>query len=167
MKKKDLKKIVKMITDEIRNYNSPMAENNEEYIWCEYDPEVSDKFKKMILSLSNYKNNLRLDVSDDRICMTTDDITSIKKSKTPSNNTRVYSDDNYLRVEVTKKGFSLDQGFKKRSYYKDDNMYNDLIDDIKEVSKKVNSDNFSEIWDDVMKESGIIRDSNLEDLLNE
>ena len=46
-------------------------------------------------------------------------------------------------------------------------MYNDLIDDIKDITKKINSDNFLEIWDDVMKESGVIRDSNLDDLLNE
>jgi len=37
MKKKDLKKIAKIITDEIRNYNSPMAEKIDEYTWCEYD----------------------------------------------------------------------------------------------------------------------------------
>jgi hypothetical protein len=45
-------------------------------------------------------------------------------------------------------------------------MYNDLIDDIKDITKKINSDNFTEIWTDVMKESGVIRDSNLDDLLN-
>ena len=65
MKNKDLKKIATIITDEIRNYNSPIAEKVED-TWCEYDSEVSSKFKKMILSLSNYKNNLRFDVSDSR-----------------------------------------------------------------------------------------------------
>jgi hypothetical protein len=164
MKKKDLKKIAKIITEEIRNYNSPMSEKVEEYTWCEYDSEVSNKFKKMILSLSNYKNNLRFDVNDTRICITTEDLTLIKSGKASSN--RVYNEDNYLRVEVVKDGFSVNHGYNKRSFYRDNNMYNDLIDDIKDITKKINSDNFTEIWTDVMKESGVIRDSNLDDLLN-
>ena len=164
MKKKDLKKIAKIITEEIRIYNSPMAEKVEEYTWCEYDSEVSNKFKKMILSLSNYKNNLRFDVNDTRICITTEDLTLIKSGKASSN--RVYNEDNYLRVEVVKDGFSVNHGYNKRSFYRDNNMYNDLIDDIKDITKKINSDNFTEIWTDVMKESGVIRDSNLDDLLN-
>ena len=165
MKKKDLKKIAKIITEEIRNYNSPKMENSEEYIWCEYDSEVSSKFKKMILSLSNYKNNLRFDVNDTKIYITTDDLTLIKSGKTINNN-RLYNEENYLRVEITKEGFNVNHGYNKRSFYKDDNMYNDLINDIKDITKRVNSDNFTEIWTDVMKESGIIRDSNLDDLLN-
>ena len=164
MKKKDLKKIAKIITDEIRNYNSPMAEKIDEYTWCEYDPEVSAKFKKMILSLSNYKNNLRFDVSDSRISISTEDLTLIKSGKSKPN--QLYNEENYLRIEVFKDGFSVNHGYNKRSFYKDDNMYNDLIDDIKDITKKINSDNFIEIWDDVMKESGVIRDSNLDDLLN-
>ena len=164
MKKKDLKKIAKIITEEIRIYNSPMAEKVEEYTWCEYDSEVSNKFKKMILSLSNYKNNLRFDVNDTRICITTEDLTLIKSGKASSN--RVYNEYNYLRVEVVKDGFSVNHGYNKRSFYRDNNMYNDLIDDIKDITKKINSDNFTEIWTDVMKESGVIRDSNLDDLLN-
>jgi hypothetical protein len=164
MKNKDLKKIAKIITDEIRNYNSPMAEKVEENIWCDYNSEVSTKFKKMILSLSNYKKNLRFDVNDCRISISTDDLTLIKSSKTSSN--KLYDEENYLRIEVTKEGFSVNHGYNKRSFYKDDNMYNDLIDDIKDITKKINSDNFLEIWDDVMKESGVIRDSNLDDLLN-
>lgn len=164
MKKKDLKKIAKIITEEIRNYNSPTIEKGEEYIWCEYDSEVSSKFKKMILSLSNYKNNLRFDVNDSRISISTDDITLIKSGKT--NNNRLYSEENYLRIEITKKGFDVNHGYSKRSFYKDDNMYNDLVDDIKNITKRVNSENFTEIWTDVMKESGVIRDSNLDDLLN-
>lgn len=164
MKKKDLKKIAKIITEEIRNYNSPMVEKVEEYTWCEYDSEVSNKFKKMILSLSSYKNNLRFDVNDNRICITADDLTLIKGGKLGSN--RLYNEENYLRIEVLKDGFNVNHGYNKRSFYKDDNMYNDLIDDIKDISKKINSDNFTEIWTDVMKESGVIRDSNLDDLLN-
>lgn len=164
MKKKDLKKIAKIITEEIRNYNSPVPEKIDEYSWCEYDPEVSAKFKKMILSLSNYKNNLRFDVSDSRISISTEDLTLIKSVKAKPN--QLYNEENYLRIEVIKDGFSVNHGYNKRSFYKDDNMYNDLIDDIKDITKKINSDNFLEIWDDVMKESGVIRDSNLDDLLN-
>ena len=163
MKKKDLKKIAKIITNEIKNYNSPVMEK-EDYIWSEYDSEVSSKFKKMILSLSNYKNNLRFDVNDSKISITTDDLTLIKSGK--ASNNRLYNEENYLRVEITKEGFNVNHGYNKRSFYKDDNMYNDLINDIKDITKRVNSDNFTEIWTDVMKESGIIRDSNLDDLLN-
>jgi hypothetical protein len=118
----------------------------------------------MILSLSNYKNNLRFDVNDSRISISTEDITLIKSGRSKSN--QLYNEENYLRIEVLKDGFSVNHGYNKRSFYKDDNMYNDLIDDIKDITKKINSENFTEIWTDVMKESGVIRDSNLDDLLN-
>ena len=103
MKKKDLKKIAKIITNEIKNYNSPVMEK-EDYIWSEYDSEISSKFKKMILSLSNYKNNLRFDVNDSKISITTDDLTLIKSGK--ASNNRLYNEENYLRIEITKEGMS-------------------------------------------------------------
>lgn len=164
MKNKNLRKIAKIISEEIRNASYPSPDKESEtHQLCEYDSEVSSKFKKMILSLSNYKNNLRIDVNDYNICIVSDDITSIKVNNKSS---KLYNEENYLRIEINKKGFSLNHGYNKRSFYKDNNMYNDLIDDIKEITKKINSDNFSEIWNDVMKVSGVIRDSNLDDLLN-
>ena len=60
MKSKKIKKIAKLIHEEFRNYDRelrPMKSQEEisNGEWSEYDPEVSEKFKKMVLNLANYK----------------------------------------------------------------------------------------------------------------
>jgi len=44
-------------------------------------------------------------------------------------------------------------------------MYNDLIDIIKDKVKEINSNNFNTIWENISRESGILRDSNLDEIL--
>ena len=56
MKSKKLKKIVKLFHEEIRNYDQEMrptkvSEEISNGDWSEYDSEVSEKFKKMVLNL--------------------------------------------------------------------------------------------------------------------
>ena len=46
-------------------------------------------------------------------------------------------------------------------------MFSELIDTISKRVMEINRENFTSIWDRVMKESGIIRDSNLEQLFDE
>jgi hypothetical protein len=46
-------------------------------------------------------------------------------------------------------------------------MFNELIDITTKRVMEINRENFSDIWDRVMKDSGIIRDNNLEQLFDE
>ena len=74
------------------------------------------------------------------------------------------SDDNYLEIFVDEKGFYLNYGYRKRSRYSDDEIFNELLPLVKKRNKEINSENFNEIWEEVMIESGIMRDNNLNEL---
>ena len=92
-------------------------------------------------------------------------ITSIKKRA--SKNT-LYNDDNYLDIHVIKdEGFSINLSYQKRSNYEDKNIFSELIDMVSKRVMEINKENFTDIWDKVMKESGIIRDNNLDQLLDD
>jgi hypothetical protein len=43
-------------------------------------------------------------------------------------------------------------------------MFKDLSPAIRERLKEINFENFDDIWNDVMKKSGVIRDNNLDEL---
>jgi hypothetical protein len=46
-------------------------------------------------------------------------------------------------------------------------MYGELLPKISEKLREINSDNFDQVWSKIMKESGIIRDSNLDEILKD
>ena len=158
MNKKKLMKIAKIISNEVNVY--PIKQSEEEYR-SEYDSDVSDKLKKLILNLIQYNENININIADDRFVVSSNDINTIKNSSIPN---RSLSDDNYLEILVSTEGFTLNLGYKKRSRYADNKIFNELIPIIKERLKEINSFNFDEIWCDVMKKSGVIRDNNLDEL---
>ena len=170
MKSKKIKKMAKLIHEEFRNCEKesrPMqlVEEISNGDWSEYDPEVSEKFKKMILNLSNYKNNININIDNHRITINTGDITTVKSSKRKSNT--LYTEDNYVEMSLVKNlGFSINYGYKVRSNYKDEKLFDELKPVLVQRLKEINADNFNEIWTDLMKESGVLRDSNLDDILN-
>lgn len=170
MKKKTLKKISKFIYQEVRNYEKGSKLKIQEECsisdWSEYDPEVSEKFKKMILNLANYKNNLNINFDDNRISISTGDIKSVKVPKRNSTPTP-YNEDDYVEMSLIKNlGFSVNYGYRLRSNYKDENLYDELKPILVQKLKEINASNFNEIWTDLMKESGILRDNNLNEIFN-
>ena len=171
MKSKKIKKMAKLIHEEFRNYEKesrPMkiSEEISGGDWSEYDPEVSDKFKKMILNLATYKNNINISVDNSRISVSVGDITTVKRSIKRSSNT-LYSEDNYVEMSLHKDlGFSVNYGYKLKSNYKDKKLFDELQPILTQKLKQINSDNFNEIWTELMRESGVLRDNNLDDILN-
>ena len=125
MKSKKMKKLAKLIHEEVRNFERPMkiSEEISGGDWSEYDPEVSAKFKKMVLNLSNYKNNINININTDRISISTNDITLVKVSTKKSQNT-LYNEEDFVEMSLTKNfGFSVNYGYRLRSNYKDDQSY--------------------------------------------
>lgn len=165
MKEKKLKKIAKLISNQLNVIESPIREV--EYR-AEYDSEVSDKLKKFIFNVLQYKENLSINISEKHFSISTNDIKNIKKSNTSNSysNGKIHSvsDDNYLEIFVDEKGFYLNYGYRKRSRYTDDEIFNELLPLVKQRNKEINSENFNEIWEEVMIESGIMRDNNLDEL---
>lgn len=162
MKKKKLKKIAKYIHEIVSVPKAIPIEDKIEYI--PFDLEVSNKTKKLVLDLMEYPDGVNVNFLEDTISLASSDITQIKK-KIKSSNT-VYNDDNYLEIRIEKnKGFTINLSYRKRTNYEDKNIYNDLIDIVRSKVIEINRQNFIDIWDKVMIESGIARDNNLEELL--
>ena len=169
MKKKKLNKIAKLIFKEIKNFEQqPKKLRIKEELqrgidWATYDQSVSDKFTKMILLLTNYPN-INLNIDDERIHLSTGDITLIKKSSSKINQT--YSEETHLELSIIKNiGFTINLGYKLRSNYKDEQLFTKLKPILTEKLQQINKDNFHDIWNELMKESGIIRDNNLDEIL--
>lgn len=162
MKEKKLKKIIKQIVEEIRGYDTvPASMRDEDINKCEYDSEVSDKFKKMVLNLINYKENMNINVSTERITISTHDIYSIKNKSV----NKLNREEDNLEILIKKgSGFEICRGYRTRTSYQDTTVYDELVDEVKISLKQLNSENFHGIWSEVMKESGVLRDSNLNEM---
>jgi len=120
----------------------------------------------MILNLATYKNNINISVDNSRISVSVGDITTVKRSIKRSSNT-LYSEDNYVEMSLHKDlGFSVNYGYKLKSNYKDKKLFDELQPILTQKLKQINSDNFNEIWTELMRESGVLRDNNLDDILN-
>lgn len=165
MKKKKLKKITKLIFTEVNYLQKMDTPIRERVDYVPYDSEVSEKTKNLILKLIDYNENVNINFSSEAFSISTPDITSIKKRA--SKNT-VYNDDNYLDIHVIKdEGFSINLAYQKRTNYEDRNIFSELVDVVTKRVVETNRENFTDIWDKVMKDSGIIRDNNLEQLFDE
>lgn len=163
MKKKKLKKIKKILFTEL---NSPRKESVRERVdYTPYDAEISEKTKNLISKLIDHNEGVIISLSQDSFNISTPDISNIKTM--PSKN-KIYNDDSYLEIVVNRgEGFSIILAYQKRCNYEDKEIFNQMIDMITKRVVEINRENFTYIWDKVIKESGIIRDNNLESLFGE
>ena len=162
MKAKNLKKLTKLICEEMSKNDSPVKS---EYSgdWSEYNLEISNKFKKMILNLADCGSNVHISIDERRIIINTSDITTVKKV---NNKNRLCNDDNYVEMILFKDlGFTINYGYRIKSNYRDENLYDELLPILSQKLKEISETNFNNIWDQLMKDSGFLRDSNLDDIL--
>jgi hypothetical protein len=167
MKSKKIKKIVKQTIEEMHGRDRPMKSVMYTGDWGKYDSEVSDKVKTMVLNLVNYRNNINISINSDSLSIGTENLSGVKKSY---NNSPVLksNDDDYLSIEIIKNaGFTINKGYRTRSNYLDPKIFDELLPLLTEKLAQINSDNFKEIWTDIMKESGLIRDNNIDELLKQ
>lgn len=168
MKKKKIKSLINESIKEAINGTYPSKSSNDEFLMSEYNKDVSDKFKKLIFNLLPYIDNLNVHISSDYISISCED-TKILKNQLVSNNGAKYigNDNNYLEINIRKdSGFSISSGYRLRSSYKDIKIYDDLVFEISNKLQRKNSNNFEKIYSKVMIDSGIIRDSNLDEILD-
>ena len=86
---------------------------------------------------------MNINIEDDHICISCEDIKYLKKAKSTSNNTNnsnrvIGNDDDYMEILIRKDGFTISRGYKLRSSYKDDKIYDELVSEIKDKIKKKN-----------------------------
>jgi hypothetical protein len=84
MKKKDLEKIgdivainIKSVLEKQMNYEK--VDKAEEYKTSAYDETVSNKFKKLVLNLLDYSETLNININDNSITISANDVKSIKR----------------------------------------------------------------------------------------
>lgn len=165
MKKKKIKKLAKLILKEVQSLKKYETKIRERVDYAPFDKEVSDKTKNLILQLIQYDENVKINLSEDSFNISTYDITAIKK---PVQKNTPINEDNYLEIYVVKdEGFSINLAYAKRSHYEDEKIYNELFDVVSHRVIENSKVNFTEIWNRVVKESGIMRDNNLNDLFDE
>ena len=178
MKKKKINKISKKIFEKLNklidNQKEPAiyetTENfskNEEKFSCQYNEEVSNKFKNLFNNIIKYPENIRISYTESFINIEIGDIKYIKKAYPPSNGNMIKSSGNgNMSIYIHKdKYFSLTLGYNIQTSYTDVNMYNELIDITKDKVSEINANNFNNIWENISKESGILRDFNLDEIL--
>ena len=162
MKAKNLKKLTKLICEEM-NRNDSLVKSEYSGDWSEYNLEISNKFKKMILNLADCGSNVHISIDERRIIINTSDITTVKKV---NNKNRLCNDDNYVEMILFKNlGFTINYGYRIKSNYRDENLYDELLPILSQKLKEISETNFNNIWDQLMKDSGFLRDSNLDDIL--
>ncbi len=186
--KKQIKKISKNILKEINksyilkkkrstqdNYsNLPVnsaadpAYGGTDFTIGEYNKEVSLKFKKLFNNIIKYPDNIRVNYTLDTITIDVANSKLLKKQHQNTNTgTFAATGLESVNIYILKGGFfSITQGYSKFSKYVDVDMYNDLIEITKNTMIQSNIDNFDSIYDSISIESGIIRDSNLDEILN-
>jgi hypothetical protein len=142
---------------------SEKSEWKQEEYYADYDESVSTKFKKLLSNILKYPDNLNVSYTNLVISISTSSVKSLKKAIVRPT---LHSDEDQLRIEINKSGFIVCHGYSKESRYTDPNIYNESIDMVMNKVREINADNFNSIWEVISKESGILRDSNLDDILN-
>jgi hypothetical protein len=166
MKRKKLKKLVNLIVHEMEHMRHEPIKMSEPIDWSPYDEEVSEKFNKIYRNLLSWGQNLRIEISNDhkRIALSTDDITSIKRNRKSNQPSK---EDDYLRVEIMKdEGFAINKGWRGNFYYTDTKIFDELYQLTIDTKKKINREEFDNVFEQVMLESGMARDNNLQELFS-
>lgn len=157
MKKKKLKKLAKLIsnqqqTDNLysKKTNSIVMEKKDEIQRCPFDREVSDRFFNFICNIIKLKSHIDINISDSYISISGD------LSQSTSNKNQ----DFYVNIMIDKDGFRLN----RISYY-DDTLFNRIRPAMIEKDKIVSKEIINDIMDDIMVKTNLSRENNLDELL--
>lgn len=181
MIKKILKKLANYLhSGKTKDLESPLQENENEYLLekasacispCherlynsnEYDEGISLKFKKLITDVINICGTaIRINIDDSEISIYIDDLNKIKTNS----NTNNYHD--YCQIYIIKDiGFKMESVSDISTAYKDENIFNDIYPIASNYIKVKNSKNFEEIYSKCTLNTIIMRNNNLDSLLND
>lgn len=177
MKKKDLEKIGDIVAINIKSVlekqleiqmNYEKVDKAEEYKTSAYDETVSNKFKKLVLNLLDYSETLNININDNSITISANDVKSIKNTNNNTNGPlKLQNDSNYLEISINKERFVMAKGYYNRTCYKDTSMYDYFEPILSKKLQEINATIFNTVWDDIMIDSGMIRDNNLLELFND
>lgn len=170
MKKIKLDKIEELIYNGIKKYHKEQSSlecvKEENYNVSDYNEDVSNKFNNLVTNLLNY-DTIKFEVYSDRIGINVGDVKGIKKISNTSTSSSSYVEENFLEIEIKKDFFSIRRNYSYTSRFKDDNLFKQFHPLFVKKINQLNNDNFDNFYNEFMKESGLLRDSNLDELLKQ
>lgn len=166
MNEKKLYKIIKKAFLDIKNEDMVIKESLNSYndmLFTESDEDIKKRSRNLIFRLLTLRDQLHININDKTISISSE-LYKLKNTKLGIGKTQNY--DEYFSLEIIDKvGYILSYS-DKRFAFKDEFLYEETIVQINIIFKKVNHQNFEEIYQTIMKESGLARESNLDDLLS-
>lgn len=170
MKKKKLKKLLIKTILEARKLESELYDNPVEvktesqyndFMFSESSDEIREKSRTMFYGLLKFRDNLRISINEHRISIHSE--SGLKKIQ----NTGTYlSSGDYFDLDIIK-GTGYILNFKdKRLAFKDETIYQDVLDKVNAVFTNLNLQNFDDLYHEIMVDSGLARESNLNSLLD-
>lgn len=154
MKKRKLKKIIKESVKEAQYDLSPKKSidnslSRNDYTYTEASDDTKKKIRNLIIRLSKNRDSFDFNINEYSISF---------YSKSNINK--------YFNIDIIKEvGFNIHYS-DKRVYIKDLTLYDEMVEKIKKEFDVINLDNFNELYSGIMKENGLSRESNLDDLLS-
>lgn len=189
--KKISKKLSEKLTSMVQNsvkeayYNQSVGKS--EYTnnshWCEYNEEISNKIKSLILNIVKYRDNSNINISlkENNIFISIGNVSNIKNTVSNINNGTITisasqpmsrtkatssSPESYLEINLLKeKGFIFNYNY-NQVYFNDNKIYDSLYEIIISKYNELSSYKFNTSYKEILDISGLNREYNLENLLD-
>jgi hypothetical protein len=174
-KKKIFKNIQKILLDlkKEEDYYPINIYNN--FMFTEPNEDLKKRGRKLIFKLLNLRDKLTMNINNKNISISAD-LNMLKDNPTVNIGAPYYNTksnvtgnkyyDNYLTIEIISNVGYILSFSDKRIAFKDKSIYENTIEQINKTFKIINENNFDELYSSFMKETGLARESNLEDLLD-
>lgn len=169
MKSKKIEKIVKRIVSSIRNeeqkersdimLKSTIEEPSMDYMFTESDDECKKKIRNLVPRLLSLRDQIEFNLSERRMTLSSRYEQNKYSPKSSNKNT-------YFHIEILKdSGFILNCN-ERKIFMKDASLFDEIKPKVKEIFDKINQENFNELYNIVMVDNGLSRESNLDEILN-
>ena len=163
------KKLKKLISDAMNKANEnsgkyyaekvAIEDNNNNMLFTESDEEVKKKTRNLIIRLLEHRDEIQFNCSETSMNLHSE----IHKSTSTSNKFNT----SYFHLEIIKGVGFIFNCNEKKILLKDELLYDDIKPKIKDIFGKINLNNFDKMYLSIMKDTGMARESNLDELLSD
>jgi len=161
MKKKKLKKIAKLIYQEVNSRESKIRTSETEQFQFEYDEHISEKVYNFILNLVRLESKINIEIKNEYISL------YCNLSQFKSYNTKNPTKDEYLEVFISKSGFKIIKNHQNQICFSDSSIFEKIKPSLIERYKKVSKENVCDIINDTLILTNLSRENNLDEILKD
>lgn len=170
MKGKKLEKLIRKLIISIERERNDMTKSEivenqvlkNDHMFTECDDAQKNKIRNLIIRLLHHRDEIDYNISENYITLSQYEKKLSKKSTHSTSTIR----NSYFHLEIIKdSGFVLNCNDRK-ILMKDVTLFDEIKPKIKEIFDKINQDNFNELYNVIMKDSGLNRESNLDEILS-